>query len=225
MAEPVTALLNPDVELVDDSLLELADEARARPPERLLAPLVLVPRRHAARTQSIPRPTSAADLVRALVPPAALPVAPGRAGALARAPAAARGLGGRLRAGGADADAAAARARSTRRSSCTARTSTSGCAPPQAGVPTWFWPPARVLHYGAHATARGVRRRAVRAAGAGAPRVVARRLGARRARLDDLAQALTFASRIALKRALGRAAERERRQLQAVRGIRGAGGR
>jgi hypothetical protein len=49
--------------------------------------------------------------------------------------------------------------------------------------------------------------------------VVARRLGPRRARLDDVAQAATFGSRIALKRALGRTAERERRQLEAVRRI------
>ena len=37
--------------------------------------------------------------------------------------------------------------------------------------------------------------------------------------LDDAAQALTFASRGALKRAVGRPAARERRQLAAVRAL------
>ena len=50
--------------------------------------------------------------------------------------------------------------------------------------------------------------------------VVARRLGSRSARLDDSAQTLTFASRRLLKRALGREAERERRQLEAIRAVR-----
>jgi hypothetical protein len=46
--------------------------------------------------------------------------------------------------------------------------------------------------------------------------VVARRLGPARAAVDDRAQALTFASRIAVKQALGRPAARERRQLEAL---------
>ena len=39
----------------------------------------------------------------------------------------------------------------------------------RAGVETWFWPSARVLHYGRARRRGGVRRRAVRAAGPGAP--------------------------------------------------------
>jgi hypothetical protein len=54
---------------------------------------------------------------------------------------------------------------------------------------------------------------------------VARRLGQRRARLDDAAQAATFASRIVSKRLLGRSALRERRQLEALRRVRRADGR
>jgi hypothetical protein len=49
---------------------------------------------------------------------------------------------------------------------------------------------------------------------------IERRLGARRARIDDAAQAVTFASRIGLKRALGRPAPRERGQLRAIRTVR-----
>jgi hypothetical protein len=45
-------------------------------------------------------------------------------------------------------------------------------------------------------------------------------LGAGRAGIDDVAQALTFASRIALKRALGRSTWRERAQLHALRRVR-----
>ena len=44
VGEPVMAFLNPDVELLDASLLELAEQALDRTqPERLLAPLVLYP--------------------------------------------------------------------------------------------------------------------------------------------------------------------------------------
>jgi predicted transcriptional regulator len=50
-------------------------------------------------------------------------------------------------------------------------------------------------------------------------------LGRRRARLDDAAQALTFASRMAVKRALGQPVTRERRRLAAVAQVwRGSGG-
>jgi hypothetical protein len=45
-------------------------------------------------------------------------------------------------------------------------------------------------------------------------------MGAGYARLDDTVQALTFTSRLALKRALGGGAERERRQLDAIRAAR-----
>ena len=85
-----------------------------------------------------------------------------------------------------------------------------------AGVPTVLDPSVRVRHLGGHAT---------RAAYAGEPHellarrrreVVAANLGARAAALDDLAQALTFATRAAARRAGGREADRERAQLAAV---------
>ncbi len=72
VGDPVTALINPDVELLDDSLLALAAEA-ARPhaPERLLAPRVL--RADGRREPSAhPLPCSAAQLAHALLPSAAL---------------------------------------------------------------------------------------------------------------------------------------------------------
>src|SRR5581483_528563 len=57
--EPVTALLNPDVELVDGSLLALASEATQH--DRLLAPLVLSS--DGSRQDTVhPPPGSVADL-------------------------------------------------------------------------------------------------------------------------------------------------------------------
>ena len=54
--------------------------------------------------------------------------------------------------------------------------------------------------------------------------VVRRWRGERRQRIDDGAQAVTFATRIALKRALGGTARREREQLAALlRARRGRG--
>ncbi len=86
-----------------------------------------------------------------------------------------------------------------------------------AGIPTVLDPSVRVRHLGGHATRRAYdgephellarRRREV---------VQADRGRAARA-LDDAAQALTFGSRAAARRAVGREAEREQAQLAALR--------
>jgi GT2 family glycosyltransferase len=86
----------------------------------------------------------------------------------------------------------------------------------EAGVETWFWPAARVVHHQAHSTEVAFGGEAFERLAQARHDVVSRRLGPRRAALDDAAQAVTFASRMALKRALGRPAERERRQLAAL---------
>ena len=93
-----------------------------------------------------------------------------------------------------------------------------------AGVPTVLDPGVRVRHLGGHATRRAY---------AGEPHeLLARRrrevVLANRGRvalaLDDAAQALTFATRAAARRATGREAQREQAQLAAVlRGIRAPG--
>jgi GT2 family glycosyltransferase len=86
-----------------------------------------------------------------------------------------------------------------------------------AGIPTVLDPQVRVRHLGAHAT---------RAAYAGEPHdllarrrheVVAANRGRAAAALDDLAQALTFATRAAARRLLGQEADRERAQLASLR--------
>ena len=71
VSEAAAVLVNPDVELLDDSLRALADQA-ALHPGRLLAPLVLYP--DGRRQDTVhPLPASAQDFVRALVPGALLP--------------------------------------------------------------------------------------------------------------------------------------------------------
>ena len=224
---PVTALVNPDVELLDNSLLRLAAQAQHGDcPERLLAPLVL--NGDGSRQDTAhPAPGSAADLIAALVPPS---LVPGRAGA-ALAPWRADAP---RRTGWAVGCALVARTSTLRRLGpfdesifMFAEDLELGLRARQQGIETWFWPSARVVHHGAHST---------RAVFGGEPfallaqarhDAVSQRLGPRRAALDDGAQMVRFASRLVLKRMLGRPAVREHHQLEAVsarrRGANGAG--
>jgi N-acetylglucosaminyl-diphospho-decaprenol L-rhamnosyltransferase len=214
--DPVTALLNPDVELLDDSLRVLAEEALRRDrPERLLAPLVLRP--DGSRQDSVhPLPTSAADLARAVIPPAA---APGRLG-VHLAPWRSRSP---RQVGWAVGCALVARTETLRRLGpfderifLYGEDLDLGLAAAAQGVQSWFWPSGRVLHHGAHSTSAAFGGEPFERLARARHQAVLRHLGPRRARLDDAAQAVTFASRIALKRALGRSTGRERRQLEAL---------
>jgi GT2 family glycosyltransferase len=213
---PVTVLVNPDVELLDDSLLTLAAEAvHVGRPDRLLAPLVLNP--DGSRQDTVhPVPGSAPDLVRALIPPAALP----------------RPLRARLqqwhavtprRVGWAVGCALVARTDTLRRLGpfderlfLYGEDLELGLRAAQHGVPTCFWPTARVLHHGAHASAKAFGGEPFDLLAQARREAVATALGPRRATLDDAGQAVTFASRLMLKRALGHSAERERQQLGAL---------
>ena len=72
VTEDVVVLVNPDVELLDGSLAALAAELAEGGPERLLAPLVLLPdgsRQDAAQAE----PGTGAALAIALAPPALMP--------------------------------------------------------------------------------------------------------------------------------------------------------
>ena len=89
-----------------------------------------------------------------------------------------------------------------------------------AGVPTWFWPQARAVHTGAHATSAAFGGEDIARLARARHTAVTLARGERAGRRDDAAQALTFASRGALKRLLGRGGDRERRQLEAVRALR-----
>jgi GT2 family glycosyltransferase len=90
------------------------------------------------------------------------------------------------------------------------------------GIETWLWPQARVVHHQAHAMAGAFGEEPFALLARARHEAVARAHGGRRAALDDAAQAVTFGSRIALKRALGLPNARERRQLGAVAALRRA---
>lgn len=217
--DPVTVILNPDVELLDDSLAQLAEEA-VRHEHRLLAPLVLLP--DGSRQDSVhPLPGATPELIRAALPQPAggARLDPWRANepravgwavgcAIAACTETLRALGPfdeRAFLYGEDLDL--------------------GLRAAQRGIETWFWPRARVLHKRAHSTATAFggepfellaqRRRAV----------IEERNGARAATRDDVVQAATFANRIVLKKLLRKPADRERRQLRAVRLSRGRSAR
>jgi N-acetylglucosaminyl-diphospho-decaprenol L-rhamnosyltransferase len=209
--EPLTVLVNPDVELLDSSLAALQPDE-----DELLAPLVLSPdgsRQDTAQAE----PATPAALVIALIPPAAMPPALRRAACpwTADEP---RGVGWAVGC------CIAARTSTLRRLGpfderifMYGEDLDLGLRAGDAGVRTWFRPDARVLHHGAHSS---------RASFGGEPfellagrrrSVVAERRGSRRARLDRLLQAITFADRIALKTLTGKPTDRERAQLRALR--------
>jgi N-acetylglucosaminyl-diphospho-decaprenol L-rhamnosyltransferase len=213
VSEAVTILVNPDVEVRDDSLRGLA--AAAASGDRLLAPLVLSP--DGSRQDTVhARPASVADVVRVLVPPA---VVPGRAG-LALAP---WRSDRPRRVGWAVGCALAARTDTLRRLGPFDETiflysedMELGLRAGDGGVPTWFWPYASVVHHRAHSSAVAFGGEPFTRLARARHDVIARRLGRRRAALDDVLQALTFAARIVAKRAVGRVARRELAQLRAV---------
>jgi glycosyltransferase involved in cell wall biosynthesis/GT2 family glycosyltransferase len=213
---PVVALLNPDVELIDDSLLELVLEAQGRDGERrLLAPRVLNSDGSLQDTVH-PAPLSGADLARALIPPAALPGALG----VPLAPWRAR----RPRAvGWAVGCALVARTETLRalgpfdeRIFLYGEDMELGLRAARAGVATWYWPMARVIHHGGHSIEAAYAGEAFELRAKARHDALRLARGRVSARTDDAVQAITFATRLGLKRALGRPATRERRQLDAV---------
>jgi GT2 family glycosyltransferase/glycosyltransferase involved in cell wall biosynthesis len=216
VTEPVTVFVNPDVELIDDSLRELADASLGPDGEsRLLAPRVLYP--DGSRQDSVhPAPGTTAELARVLLAP---DTTPGRLG-VALAPwrsqrprpvgwAVGCAVGGRtetLRRLGPFSDQIFLFGEDLELGLRAARE----------GVQTWFWPAARVLHARAHTTARVYGGEPFERLALARHRAIALGAGERVARRDDLTQAALFAGRLAVKRALGRDAGRERSQLRAA---------
>ena len=217
VSEPVTVFVNPDVELVDDSLLSLAAALAADDRDRLLAPLVLSAT--GARQDTVhPAPGSAAELAR-------LVLSPGRvAGPLGTAIAPWRARRPR-RVGWAVGCALAGRT-STLRTLGPFSDSIFmygedlelGLRAARGGVPTWFWPQARVIHHGAHSTATAYGGEPFEVLARARHDAISMALGEGAARRDDRRQAALFASRAAVKRALRRDHRRELAQLAAVRG-------
>jgi GT2 family glycosyltransferase len=222
VTRPVTALVNPDVELLDGSLAAIAWEAmRPDAPERLLAPLVLSS--DGSRQDTVhPVPGSAADLIRSVLPPRALPgplgipLSPWRS----RRP---RPVGWAVGC------ALVGRTETLRRLGpfdegifMYGEDLELGLRAGAHGVATWFWPEARVLHHQAHSSSQAFGGEPFERHARGRHEAVRRRRGPRAAVLDDAAQAVTFASRMALKAALRRPAVRERDQLRALISMRRA---
>ena len=211
---PVTALVNPDVELLDDGLDRLAGAAAAR--RALLAPRLLNLDGSVQRSAH-PVPGEPGSLLPALVPALLLPrrlrlhAEPWRATRPRRV-------------GWAIAACLVAQ---------TALLRSLGPFDPElflfhedldlclraaaAGIPTELHPGVSVRHAGAHATAAFYGGEPHEEIARRRREVVGRRLGARALRVDDAAQALTFATRALARRALGRDARRERAQLHALR--------
>jgi GT2 family glycosyltransferase/glycosyltransferase involved in cell wall biosynthesis len=215
--EPVTVLVNPDVELLDGSLAELAGELTfgRGGPDRLLAPLALLPdgsRQDVAQAE----PGGASALAIALVPPAAMP------GPLRRAACPWTDDKPR-RVGWAVGCCIVSRTGTLKRLgpfderiflygedldlSLRAR---------DADIDVWFCPDARVLHHRARSSQQAFGGEPFDMLAGQRRAVVTERRGKLRARLDDLLQATTFADRIALKTLARQDTSRERRQLRAV---------
>jgi GT2 family glycosyltransferase len=214
--EPVAVLLNPDVELLDPSLAELAAEVmRDDRPERVLAPLVIRP--EGRREQSAhAEPGSPHELARALVPGTALPPP-------LRTPVEPWRSNRPVRVGWAVGCCLVARTDTLRRLGpfddrdfMYAEDLDLGLRASDAGIETWFWPAARVLHHGAHASTRVFGGEPYALLASRRREVVRRWRGRRRQRIDDGLQLVTFANRMALKLLVGRPAARERRQAAAL---------
>jgi len=217
---PVTLVSNPDIELIDDSVIALTEEVRRSDrPERILAPVVLLP--DGKRQDSVhPTPTSAPELVNALLPPAALP------GALGLPLAPWRSNRPR-RVGWAIGCCIVARTETLRRlgpfddeTFLFAEDMDLGLRARAAGIETWFWPSARVIHRRSHSTGPAFGGEPFELLAERRRSVVQRRCGPTRTRIDDAAQVTTFGSRIVLKRLLGWPAARERRQIEALQTVR-----
>ncbi len=212
----VTALVNPDCELLDDGLSRLAEEASHR--DVLLAPRLLGADGRPQRSAH-PLPGTAGALLPALVHPPLLPralrerVEPWRAGrprtvgwAIAACVVARTALLRRL--GPFDPEA------------FLFAEDLDLCLHARAiGAATVFDPAVTVRHTGGHSTERAYEGEPHELIARRRHEVVLARRGRRAAALDDAAQTLTFATRVAGRRLLGRDAARATAQLRAQRRI------
>lgn len=209
----VTVLLNPDTELVDDSLDELAAQARILP-RALHAPRLLEPDGRIQRSAH-PLPGTVGAFLPALVHPPLLP-GPLRDRAEPHRSERPRSVGWAIAA------CLAARTDLLRELGpfdpaihLFAEDMELGLRARGLGIPTVLHPHLRVRHTGGHSVHRGgephelLARRRREAIGSA--------LGPRALRRDDAAQLLTFATRIAARAALRRDASRERAQFAALR--------
>jgi GT2 family glycosyltransferase len=208
--EAVTLIVNPDVELLDDSMAHLAREA-ARRPDRILAPLVLLP--DGTRQDSVhPDPGSAAEVARAAAPSpiGGAAVDPWRQNEATRVGWA---VGCCI---GAATETLRRLGPFDERAFLYAEDLDLGLRAADSGVQVWFWPYARVLHHRAHSTDPAFGGEPYELLADRRRTVLAQRRGDAARNRDDILQAATFANRIALKTLLGKPAQREKRQLRAL---------
>ncbi|HEY6780130.1 MAG TPA: glycosyltransferase [Thermoleophilaceae bacterium] len=213
---PVTALLNPDIELLDASLDAAARELAALGQAQLLAPIVVRPD-NSRQDSAQHAPGDPALILHALAPGAALPhwlatrVEPWRADRPRRA-------------GWAVGCAMLGRTEMLQRLGpfdervfLYGEDLDLGLRATDAGVETVYWPAARVLHRGAHSTTRAFDGEAFDLLARRRTAVVDERRGSLRAFADDVLQRATFANRLFLKTLAGDDGRRERRQLATLR--------
>jgi N-acetylglucosaminyl-diphospho-decaprenol L-rhamnosyltransferase len=219
---PVTALVNPDVELLDGSLGVLGRELLdPGVPDRILAPLVLSADGSRQDTAQLD-PSSPLMLVRALLPPAALPHRlrveldpwladePRRVG---------WGVGCCL----------VARTKTLRRLGpfdqrifLFAEDLDLGLRAADAGVETWFRPDARIVHLDARSTEPVFGGEPFELLARQRRAVIGELRGVEAAQRDQWIWLVTFAGRIAVKALTLHSTARERRQLAAQWAARGA---
>ena len=210
-----TVLLNPDCELLDGSLARLA-AAAATGPDRLWVPRLLEAD-GAVQRSAHPLPGTLGALLPALAHPPALPRALRERAEPFRAE--------RPRTvGWAIAACVAARTEVLRdlgpfdpRQFLFFEDMDLCLRARAAGVPTVLDPSVRVRHLGGHATRRAYAGEPHELLARRRREVVLANRGRAALALDDAAQALTFVTRAAARRAVGREAERERAQLAALR--------
>jgi glycosyltransferase involved in cell wall biosynthesis/GT2 family glycosyltransferase len=206
VTEPITVLVNPDAQLVDDSLASLAAQAQ---PGRLYAPLLL--NDDGTRQDSAhPRPATPATAVYSLIPGAALP----------------RGLRRRVepwqgdkprRVGWATAACLMARTDTLKEIGPFDESIFLYAEDLDLGLraETWFHPEARVIHTRAHSTERAFGGENYELLARQRREVVRRRMGGRRAMVDDVIELMTFADRALLRALSGRSAKKETERFRA----------
>jgi N-acetylglucosaminyl-diphospho-decaprenol L-rhamnosyltransferase len=211
--EPVTILVNPDVELVDSSLAQLAADV---PPRRLLAP-VLLNADGSRQDGAHPPPASAATALYALAPGPLLP------GPLRRAVEPWRARRPR-RVGWATAACLVARTDTLRELGPFDESIFLYAEDLDLGLraETWLRPDARVIHTRAHASERAFGGEPYDLLARRRREVILRRSGRVAATVDDVIELVTFANRALLRRLLGRPATREAARFRARRAARRA---
>jgi glycosyltransferase involved in cell wall biosynthesis/GT2 family glycosyltransferase len=206
VTEATTVIVNPDVELVDDSLAVLAEQLE---PGRLYAPRLL--NADGSRQDSAhPLPASPATALYSLIPGAALPPPIRRRAEpwQSQRP---------RRVGWATAACLVARTDTLQKLGPFDESIFLYAEDLELGLraETWFHPDARVIHTSAHSTDRAFGGENYELLAKQRRDVVRRKMGRRRAIVDDVIELMTFADRALLRTLSGRSARHETERFRA----------